>query len=299
MLENKTPNYLRKIGNHTIKCYTQDDTNVDEKTINSFSDEWQLFNQFQLDEIKFLGDKYFDLQKPEMFGSDKTAIDFGCGSGRWSLYIHDKFKQIAAVDPSDSILVAARMLDKIDNISLYKASIGNLPFADNSFDFGMSLGVLHHIPNTALALNQCVQKIKPGGYFLVYLYYELDNRGFLFKKTFKIIDLGRKIICKLPTRLKMLVCDLIATTVYLPISLTLRGLKKLGVSESIRAKFPLSGYESTSFYVMRNDSLDRFGTPLEQRFSREKIHEMMRVAGLTDIEFSYNQPFWHAIGKKK
>ncbi len=298
-LENKIPNYTYTVGNHTIKCYSQDDTNIDESTVSSFGEEWKLFNQFEIDEIKSLGDKYFDIQKAEMFGENKTAIDFGCGSGRWTLYLHDKFQEIAAVDPSDSIKVAAKMLNQIKNVSLYKASIGNLPFPNNSFDFGMSLGVLHHIPNTALALDQCVRKIKPGGYFLVYLYYDFEDRGFLFKSLFKLVNIVREMICRLPKRLKVLSCEFIALTVYLPISLTLRLFKKLGIPDSVRSKFPLSAYEDASLYIMRNDSLDRFGTPLEQRFSKHKIYEMMSAAGLTDIEFSPNQPYWHAIGKKR
>jgi hypothetical protein len=61
----------------------------------------------------------------------------------------------------------------------------------------------------------------------------------------------------------------------------------------------LFGYENKSFYIIRNDSLDRFGTPLEQRFTRNQIQEMMERAGLENIVFSNNIPYWHAVGKKK
>jgi hypothetical protein len=50
--------------------------------------------------------------------------------------------------------------------------------------------------------------------------------------------------------------------------------------------------------VIRNDSLDRFGTPLEQRFSRKQIKIMMEKAGLHDVVFSEKIPYWHAIGLK-
>jgi hypothetical protein len=49
---------------------------------------------------------------------------------------------------------------------------------------------------------------------------------------------------------------------------------------------------------MKNDSLDRFGTPLEQRFSKLEITEMMKACGLDEIEFSNQAPYWHAIGKR-
>jgi hypothetical protein len=49
---------------------------------------------------------------------------------------------------------------------------------------------------------------------------------------------------------------------------------------------------------MRTDSRDRFGTPLEQRFSRAQIEVMMRDAGLQNITFSENAPYWCVVGTK-
>jgi hypothetical protein len=49
---------------------------------------------------------------------------------------------------------------------------------------------------------------------------------------------------------------------------------------------------------MRTDSRDRFGTPLEQRFTRREIARMMEAAGLQDVRFSEREPFWVAVGVK-
>lgn len=59
---------------------------------------------------------------------------------------------------------------------------------------------------------------------------------------------------------------------------------------------PLSYYRHHSFYTMRTDARDRFGTPLEQRFSRNQIARMMESAGLIDVKFSDGAPFWCAVG---
>ena len=50
---------------------------------------------------------------------------------------------------------------------------------------------------------------------------------------------------------------------------------------------------------MRTDALDRFGTRLEQRFTKKEIHLMMTESGLRDIKFSNEVPFWTAVGFKK
>ena len=49
---------------------------------------------------------------------------------------------------------------------------------------------------------------------------------------------------------------------------------------------------------MKTDSLDRFGTRLESRFTKLEIKQMMINAGLTSIKFSNNQPYWVAVGHK-
>jgi hypothetical protein len=64
------------------------------------------------------------------------------------------------------------------------------------------------------------------------------------------------------------------------------------------AYLPLSQYRNNSFYVMRNDALDRFGTRLEKRFSKTEIQTMMQRCGLENITFSTTS-FWTAVGYKK
>jgi hypothetical protein len=50
---------------------------------------------------------------------------------------------------------------------------------------------------------------------------------------------------------------------------------------------------------MRTDCLDRFGTKLEQRFTKKEIKKMMINAGLKNIKFSNRKPYWTAIGYKR
>ncbi len=49
---------------------------------------------------------------------------------------------------------------------------------------------------------------------------------------------------------------------------------------------------------MKTDALDRFGTRLEKRFSREKIHKMLIQAGFKEVVFSENMPFWVCVSRK-
>lgn len=273
--------------------------NLDLETVHSFGEEWDKFSSFDDAEIKKIGDDYFDIVNPNMLNENTIVLDVGCGMGRWSYYVADKVKWVEAVDPSDSIYKAASFLKSKKNIRISKTSVQNLPFHDESFDFVFSLGVLHHVPNTQEAIYRCIDKLKKGGYFLLYLYYNLDNRGFFYKLFFHITNLGRKLISKLPSRVKLIICDIIAVLVYLPLVFLSKTFKILFPKRKWYKKIPLSYYTDKSFSVIRNDSLDRFGTPLEQRFSRKQIKKMLKKAGMGDITFSQRESYWHVISRKK
>ena len=99
---------------------------------------------------------------------------------------------------------------------------------ERSLDFGYVLGVLHHIPDTEGALASVVRTLKPGAPLLVYLYYAFDNRPLWFRSIWPIADVGRRIICRLPMRLRYVVCDAIALTVYWPFARAARALDRRG-----------------------------------------------------------------------
>lgn len=283
----------------SIYDFPLDSDNIDQFTVDSFGDEWQAFHGFAEDEMMRLGDEYFDIITPDMLNEKRSVLEVGCGSGRFLKYVSNKAGFIVGVDPSHAIFAADELLGKNDKVVLIKASANDLPFANESFDFVYSIGVLHHIPDTFRAMQACVEKVKRGGYFFTYLYYDLDGRGILFRSLYKFSNIFRLGICKLRQKPKKAVCDVLAVTVYMPLILSNRLLKFLGVGKKIRSKIPLYGYENKSFYIIRNDSLDRFGTPLEQRFTKKQILQMMEQAGLSEITFSNNIPFWHAVGKRK
>jgi hypothetical protein len=86
-----------------------------------------------------------------------------------------------------------------------------------------------------------------------------------------------------------------AAAVYYPLARFALVLEKLGCKADA---FPLSYYRSRSFYTMRTDALDRFGTRLEQRFTAGQIRCMMQTTGLVGITFSPAPPYWCAVGFK-
>jgi ubiquinone/menaquinone biosynthesis C-methylase UbiE len=297
---NQTPQKTLKTSNRTIEVFDIDgqDKNIDFEVVDAFGEEWSKFNSFSEKDIKDISFEYFDIVNDEMVNRNTYLLDVGCGSGRFSKYMSSRAGFVEAIDPSSAIFAADKLLDNIPNVRITQASTDNIPFDDNTFDFVMSIGVLHHIPDTQKAMNDCVKKVKSGGYFFTYLYYSLDNRGIIFKFLFFLVNLLRLGVSKLPNVLKKIVCDIIALVIYMPIVLFGRLIAFLGLKK-LANDLPLSAYHNLSFFVIRNDALDRFGTKLEQRFSRAEIKTMMEKAGLTDVTFSEKMYYWRAVGKKK
>ena len=271
--------------------------NVDSNTIKSFGDEWSRFDQSELSaaEACIIFDEYFEIFPWEKLPQNASGFDMGCGAGRWARLLAPRVGHLHCIDPSSALEVAKLALSSATNVSFHCASVDDSPLPQSSQDFGYSLGVLHHVPDTAAAIRACVAMLKPGAPFLVYLYYAFDNRSLAFKLTWRCSDLMRRAICRLPASLKQLVTDILAVLVYYPLARTSLLAERLHLKVS---SIPLSYYRNHSFYTMRTDSLDRFGTPLEKRFTRKEIAEMLEAAGLSDVRFSDKAPYWCAAGVK-
>jgi 2-polyprenyl-3-methyl-5-hydroxy-6-metoxy-1,4-benzoquinol methylase len=285
--------------NKTILSFTtENESNLDETTVSSFGEEWLKFNSFTEKEIKIVGDQYFDIVDKSILTNESFVLDIGCGSGRWTKYVANKVKVVEAVDPSEAVITASKLIGDLPNVRITQASVSNIPFEDESFDFIICLGVLHHIPDTQQALIDLCKKLKPNGHILLYLYYSLDNRGTIYKFIFNTSTLFRKIISKLPHTFKKIICDIIAIIIYMPFVGIVRFLFLCFGYKNWIKKIPLSYYSDKSFNIIRNDALDRFGTPLEQRFSKDEIMVMLKKAGISNATFSNNEPYWHVLGKK-
>lgn len=257
------PKKTIRIGNKEIASFISDaDENIDWQTVESFGQEWGKFHEFSDAEINRMGDQYFDIVDDKILNASSSVLDVGCGSGRWSRYIAKKAGSVDAVDPSNAVYQALKLTEEFDHVRVTQASVDSIPFSDESFDLVFSLGVLHHIPDTADGIRKCVAKVKKGGHFLVYLYYDLDQRGALFRTLFFLSNILRLLICRLPGPIKRFLCDALAVLIYLPFVLFSKLVSAiLGPNNKVTAHIPLSYYQNKSFQVIRNDSLDLFGTP--------------------------------------
>lgn len=272
--------------------------NADPDVVEGFGREWQRFDHRRINraEALVLFMRYFAIFPWDTLPEGAAGFDAGCGSGRWARFVAPRVGVLHCIDASAAALrVAAANLAEQRNCTLHLATLDSMPLADNSMDFGYSLGVLHHIPDSVSALRACVRTLKPGAPFLLYLYYSLDNRPEWFRMIWKASDELRALLSRCPFPIRSVVCDLIAVGVYLPLARGARLAERMGASVE---HAPLSAYRDQSLYVMRTDALDRLGTRLEKRFTRDDMRRMMEEAGLSEIRFHEAAPYWVALGRK-
>ena len=273
----------------------QKNKNIDEKVVNDFGREWNKFNHLEIDKnsLQASFESYFSIFPFDILPKNAEGFDMGCGSGRWAKFVAPMIYKLNCIDPSELALKQANQnLSKYSNCHFECASASENSLQESSQDFGYSLGVLHHTPDTFEALESCAKKLKPGAPFLIYLYYSLDNKPFWYRALWRISDFFRKIISKLPFPIKFFISQLIGLIVYLPLARLSMLMEKFGLNVK---NFPLSDYRYKPLYVLRTDALDRFGTRLEHRFSKKEITDMLERAGFNNISFSENPPFWTAI----
>jgi ubiquinone/menaquinone biosynthesis C-methylase UbiE len=276
-------------------------TNVDETVAAGFGREWSTFQQdegnFSASDREAMFDSYFDIFPWEALPPEPVGIDVGCGSGRWSVLVAPRVGHLHLLDASaDALAVAQGNLSGASNTTFHLASVGDIPLQDGSLDFAFSLGVLHHVPDTLSAIEEVASKLRRGAPFLVYLYYAFDNRPWWFRTIWKLSNVFRVVICRLPASLRLVISQIIAATIYWPLARTAALAQRAGLSTAL---IPLEYYRHRSFYVMRTDAYDRFCTRLEKRFTRRQIERMLEAAGFEKIRFSEQVPFWCAVGLKR
>lgn len=272
---------------------------LDARVIKGFGQEWSRFRNDRLaaQEMQEMFDLYTSAFPWDQLPDSAEGFDAGCGSGRWARLFAKRVGQLHCIDASKAALdVSRETLSDLHNVKFRHEDLCSIGLEDASCDFGYALGVLHHISDTELATATCAAKLKPGAPFLVYLYHDLEDRGYVQRLLIKAVTPVRYVVARLPLRLRALATDLIALTIYWPFARLALVMARTGRDPSA---VPLFQYRDRSFYVMRNDALDRFGTRLEKRYSKEQVISLLEETGFEDVVFNDGPPWWVAVAKRR
>jgi len=112
----------------------------------------------------------------EMHG--KRVLEVGCGMGFMAGLWASHGAEITAVDLNPVAIAMTRKRFEFFNLrgAIEEADGEALSFADDTFDYAYSWGVLHHSPDTKKSVAELYRVLKPGGRVGVMLY---NRRSFL------------------------------------------------------------------------------------------------------------------------
>ena len=117
-----------------------------------------------------------DLQE-RIYGLSRAAglrvLDYGCGNG----YVLQQFArhgaEVHGVDLTARAVELSRARFAVRGLegTFTQGDGRTIPYPDDSFDIVTSMGVLHHIPDPRPVLAEIRRVLKPGGRFVLMLYY--------------------------------------------------------------------------------------------------------------------------------
>lgn len=120
--------------------------------------------KFAADPRKIVRTELVSKMSKFLFRKDEKILDIGGGAGIWTDIIRrEKITyDIHAVDISESMLKERNSLDMVK-----VGDMEDLPYESAIFDCAMFFASLHHVKNTAKALQEACRVIKPGGYLVL------------------------------------------------------------------------------------------------------------------------------------
>jgi SAM-dependent methyltransferase len=142
--------------------------------VGSFSFEWNTHKTTQLD--TFRSDDFSEdtLRKKTGFGPEdlrgKLVLDAGIGAGRFTEIMARWGANVIGIDLSYAVEAAQENLGHLDNVLVAQADIGHLPFKAETFDVIVSIGVLHHTPDTRKYFQALVPYVRHGGTIAIWVY---------------------------------------------------------------------------------------------------------------------------------
>ena len=250
---------------------------VKQRTADSFAYEWQRFGALREQWRRNFLD-YMQPHATESFAG-RLLLDVGTGSGRHAFHAAELGARVVAVDIGRSIDVARGNLPP--EVLTVQADAEHLPFAPGTFDFVMSIGVLHHLPDPQRGLERIVPLARPGGHVHIYVYWVPEHAWHV--RVLRLVSAARRVTVRLPHRLLHALCVPLAAMLALIVVWPYRVLRRVPRLRRLAGAFPLKTYADYPFGVLVNDQFDRLSAPLERRYTRAEALAMLEEAGLTDV----------------
>jgi len=264
-------------------------------TAKNFGYEWKNFNQFYKEYQKqFEG--WINPLNPDFF-KGKVVFDAGCGKGRHVYYsIAFGAKEVIGVDLSDAVDVAFEQTKKFENAHIIQADIYSLPLRRDFFDLAYSIGVIHHLPDPKKGFSTVLQKVKPGGTILVWMYGKEGNT------LLPILDFVRKnIALKMPLAIVKALSYIAMLCIHPVLLLVYKPLNEWNLTKGVSSFLPMNGFfhylSGHSFTQNTSILFDQLIAPIANYYTRDEFDSFFTENNIKDVRIVHrNNNSWTGVG---
>src|SRR5271154_2043019 len=150
-----------------------------ESYADNFGFQWKRFDTIQVDKVMhndLSRDRFYKTTGWPTRMEGQRILEAGCGAGRFTQLVLETGAEVFSFDLSSAVEAAWRNNASSPKLSMFQASIYEIPLRKESFDKIFCMGVLQHCPDVGAAFRNLLPFLRPGGEIVVDVY--MKETGF-------------------------------------------------------------------------------------------------------------------------
>ncbi len=144
-----------------------------ESYADNFGFQWNRFDTIQVDTVMhndLSRDRFFKTTGWPARMEGERILEAGCGAGRFTQLALETGAEVFSFDLSSAVEAAWRNNATAPRVSMFQASIYEIPLQKESFDRIFCMGVLQHCPDVGAAFRSLLPFLRPGGEVVIDVY---------------------------------------------------------------------------------------------------------------------------------
>jgi SAM-dependent methyltransferase len=144
-----------------------------ESYASSFGFQWNRFDRIQMDRVMkndLSRDRFYKTTGWPGHMEGERILEAGCGAGRFTDLALETGAEVYSFDLSSAVEAAWRNNSQSPRLTMFQASIYEIPLRKESFDKIFCMGVLQHCPDVEGAFHSLIPFLRPGGEIVIDVY---------------------------------------------------------------------------------------------------------------------------------